>query len=138
MKIAKFIKAFNEVVPLAAIGYAKDAVGLQVGYELNAELQKALLAYEITDEVISEALNAKANLIISYHPLIFPNISSVTDSTRTGGLIRKLVKNDIALYVIHTAFDSHPAFGTSRLMAEALELGNIRSIIPHNDVLEKI
>jgi len=138
MKIAEFLKAFNEVVPLAAIGYAKDAVGLQIGYEKHSELTKVLLAYEITDEVISEAIGITASLIISYHPLIFPNISSVTDSTRTGTLIRKLIKNDIALNVIHTAFDSHPDFGTSRLMAEALELDNIRSIVSHNDLLEKI
>jgi dinuclear metal center YbgI/SA1388 family protein len=138
MKIAEFLTAFNEVVPLAAIGYAKDAVGLQVGYERNAELNKALLAYEITDEVINEALAVSANLIISYHPLIFPNISSVTGSTRTGSLIRKLIKNDIALYVIHTAFDSHPEFGTSRLMADALGLEHIRPIVSHTDLLEKI
>ena len=138
MKIANFIKAFNEVVPLAAIGYAKDAVGLQVGFEKSAELRKVLLAYEITDEVIEEALQVNANLIISYHPLIFPNISSVTDSTRTGSLIRKLVKNDIALYVIHTAFDSHPEFGTSRLMADALGLQKIHPLVPLSELLEKI
>jgi dinuclear metal center YbgI/SA1388 family protein len=138
MKIAEFLSAFGEVVPLAAIGYAKDAVGLQVGYERNAKLQKVLLAYEITDEVIDEAVEAKANLIVSYHPLIFPNISSVTDSTRTGSLVRRLIKYDIALHVIHTAFDSHPEFGTSRLMADALGLSEIRPLVPLSDLLEKI
>ena len=138
MKIDDFLKAFNEIVPLAAIGYAKDAVGLQVGFEKGTELRKVLLAYEITDGVIEEALLANANLIISYHPLIFPNISSIADSSRTGSLIRKLIKNDIALYVIHTAFDSHPEFGTSRLMADALGLQHIRPIVSHKDLLEKI
>ena len=138
MKISDFLKAFNEVIPLAAIGYAKDVVGLQVGFEKGTELRKVLLAYEITDEVIDEALQVKANLIVCYHPLIFPNISSVTDSTRTGSLIRKLVKNDIALYVIHTAFDSHPEFGTSRLMADALGLQKIRPLVPLSELLEKI
>lgn len=138
MKIAEFIKAFNTVVPLAAAGYAKDAVGLQVGYEPGAELSKVLLAYEITNEVIDEAIKVGANLIVCYHPLIFPNISSVTDSTRTGALIRRLIKNDIALYVIHTAFDTHPDFGTSRLMADALGLKNIRAMVPLGDLLEKI
>ena len=138
MKIAEFLKAFNQVVPLAAIGYAKDAVGLQVGFEKNAEIRKVLLAYEITDEVIEEALQVNANLILSYHPLIFPDISSVSDSTRTGSLVRKLVRNDIALYVIHTAFDTHPEFGTSRLMADALGLTGIRSLVPLGDLLEKI
>jgi dinuclear metal center YbgI/SA1388 family protein len=136
--ISSFLSAFGEVVPLAAIGYVKDAVGLQVGYEMNAELRKALLAYEITDEVIDEALQINANLIVSYHPLIFPNISSVTDSSRTGSLVRKLIKNDIALYVIHTAFDAHPEFGTSKLMADALGLQEIRQLLPLSSFLEKI
>ncbi len=138
MKIAEFLKAFNEVVPLSAVGYAKDAVGLQVGYERSAELNKVLIAYEITDEVIDEAIASEANLIICYHPLIFPNISSVTDSTRTGTLIRRLIKSDIALYVIHTAFDTHPEFGTSRLMADALGLNSVRPLVPLTDLLEKI
>jgi dinuclear metal center YbgI/SA1388 family protein len=138
LKITEYIKAFNEIVPLSTVGYAKDAIGLQVGLEKNAELQKILLTYEITEEVIDEALAAKANLIISYHPLIFPNVSSVTESTRTGSLVRRLIKNDIALYVIHTAFDSNPDFGTSKLMADALDLKNIRPLVPHNGLLQKI
>ena len=76
MKIAEFISGFDQIVPLAAIGYAKDAVGLQVGFEKGTELRNVLLAYEITDEVIEEALGANANLIISYHPLVFPNIQN--------------------------------------------------------------
>lgn len=138
MKIADFIKAFNAVIPLAAAGYAKDAVGLQVGYEPGAQLRKVLLAYEITEDVLDEALQVNANLIVSYHPLIFPNISSVTDSTRTGFLIRRIIKNEIALYVIHTAFDTHPEFGTSKLLADALLLERIRPIIPLDELLEKI
>jgi len=50
--ISSFLQAFAEVIPLQTIGYAKDAVGLQVGYERNAEVKKILLVYEITDEVI--------------------------------------------------------------------------------------
>jgi dinuclear metal center YbgI/SA1388 family protein len=136
--ISSFLSALAEVIPLQTAGYPKDAVGLQVGYEKVAEIQKVLLAYEITDDVIDEALQARANLIISYHPLIFPNIASITDSTRTGALVRRLVKNEIALYVIHTAFDSHPEFGTSRLMADALGLQKIRPLVPLRELLEKI
>ena len=138
MIIDDFLKAFNKVVPLAAVGYAKDAVGVQVGYDRNAKLHKVLLAYEITDEVIDEALEYQTNLIVCYHPLIFPNISSLTDSTRTGALLRRLIKHDIALYVIHTALDTHPEYGTSRLMADALGLQNIRTILPLQELLEKI
>src|ERR1035437_4872992 len=120
MLISEFLHALETVVPLTAVGYARDAVGLQVGVAESTELTAALFAYEVTGEVIAEARKRKANLIVGFHPLIFPTIDAITDRTRTGALIRELIKHDIALYIQHTAFDTQPEFGTSRLMAEAL------------------
>ncbi len=138
MKLTELITALGATLPLRSAGYDKDAVGLQVGFAKDVELTKALVAYEITDEVVAEAMEVGANLIISYHPLIFPNVSSITDATRTGGLLTKLIKNDIALYVVHTAFDANPQFGTSRLMADALGLANIKPLASLSNLLEKI
>ncbi len=138
MKLTQLITALGTTLPLRSAGYEKDAVGLQVGFTKDVELTKALVAYEVTDEVVAEAIEVGANLIISYHPLIFPNVSSITDATRTGALLTKLIKNDIALYVVHTAFDANPQFGTSRLMADALGLANIKPLAPLSNLLEKI
>ncbi len=138
MSIKTFLRAFGEAIPLASAGYEKDAVGLQVGYDDGEELRRLLVAYEVTDEIISEAISVGANLIIAYHPLIFPNVSSITDSTRTGSLVRRLILSKIALYVVHTAFDAQPEIGTSALMATALGLKNIRTLAPLSDRLEKI
>jgi dinuclear metal center YbgI/SA1388 family protein len=128
MLITEFLNALEMVVPLTAVGYARDAIGLQVGLPNSTALTDALFAYEVTDPVISEARNRKANLIVAFHPLIFPSVDAITDRTRTGHLIRELIKNEIALYVQHTAFDTHPEFGTSILMAEALGLSNITTL----------
>ncbi len=128
MFISEFLAALEKEVPLAAAGYARDAIGLQVGLAKATKLNAALFAYEVTRDIIAEAKQRKANLIIAFHPLIFPTIDGVTDETRTGTLIHELVKSDIALYILHTAFDTHAEFGTSRLMAEALKLENIRTL----------
>src|SRR5438067_246400 len=125
MLITDFLRALGEVVPLSAADYDRDAVGLQVGLPSQTPLESVLFAYEVTLPVVQEAKERGANLIVAFHPLIFPSIAAVTDSTRTGVLIRELVKSDIALYVLHTAFDTHSEFGTSRLMAESLGLQNI-------------
>ena len=122
MLITEFLTALEKVVPLAAVGYEKDAVGLQVGLPEDAKLASALFTYEVTSEVIAEAKDRGANLIVAFHPLIFPTVNSITDRTRTGYLVRDLVKNDIALYIQHTAFDTNREFGTSRQMADALGL----------------
>lgn len=138
MLITEFIRALEEVVPLGSIGYEKDAVGLQVALPRSTELTKVLVAYEATQEVINEAKQRGANLILAFHPLIFPSVRNIGDSDRTGALIRQLVKSDIALYVQHTAFDTHPRFGTSKLMAEVLELENIRPLTPLKNSIDKI
>jgi dinuclear metal center YbgI/SA1388 family protein len=130
MLISEFLLALELVVPLRAVGYDRDAVGLQVGLPEGAELTAALFAYEVTHEVIAEARAKNANLIVAFHPLIFPNVDSITDATRTGTIIRELVKSDIALYIQHTAFDTQPEFGTSILMAEALKLQDIQTLAP--------
>ncbi len=137
MLIRDALSSLERLVPLSAAGYEKDAIGLQVGYEPNAELRKVLVAHEVTAEVIDEAIEVGANLIVAYHPLIFPNVSAITDATRTGALLRRLVKADIALYVVHTAFDAFSE-GTSYLMAEALGLKNISALIPQSGKLDKI
>jgi dinuclear metal center YbgI/SA1388 family protein len=104
----------------------------------DTRLTKALFAYEVTTDIIREARESGANLIVAFHPLIFPTVSSITDSTRTGALIRELVKSDIALYVVHTAFDTHGEFGTSQLMADVLELEDVRPLRPLERSLNKL
>lgn len=138
MLITEFLHAFNEIVPLGAIGYDRDAVGLQVGLPSDTRLTKALFAYEVTRSVINEAREVGANLIVAFHPLIFPSISSVTTATRTGDLIRELVKSEIALFVLHTAFDTQTEFGTSQLMADVLELEDVRPLKPLEKSLNKL
>lgn len=138
LKLSEVISALGEALPLRSAGYAKDALGLQVGIAKDAALTKALIAYEVTHDVISEAIDVGANLIISYHPLIFPHLANVTDATRSGALVRALIKDDIALYVVHTAFDTNIRYGTSRLMADALGLMKIKPLAPLANTLEKI
>ncbi len=138
MRIREFIRAFDEVIPLASAGYEKDAVGLQVCADPGAEITRILLAYEITDAVICEAEQLGANLIVCYHPLIFPSVNSITEANRTGMLVARLISASISLYILHTAFDAHPVFGSSALMASALGLKRTQSLSPLKNSLEKI
>lgn len=132
------VAALSRAFPLRTAGYEKDAVGLQVGFDSDADLRKLLVAYEVTDAVIDEAIAVGANCILTYHPLIFPNLSAITDSSRTGKLVRRLVRENIALYVLHTAFDANTSFGTSSLMAQALGLQSVGPLTPLEGKLEKL
>ena len=138
MLIADFLRHLDRVIPLKSTGYERDAVGLQVGLDNAAELTHVLFAYEVTNAVAEEAIRRRCNLIVAFHPLIFPNVTSVTDTTRTGALVRKLILSEIALHVVHTAFDTLPVMGTSYQMAEALEFDRVERLLGLDGAMERV
>lgn len=81
-----------------------DNSGFLLGHR-NEEVTKVLLALDVTDAVIDEAIREKAELIISHHPLIFHPLRSATDETPEGRRILKLIENRIAVISMHTNLD---------------------------------
>lgn len=81
-----------------------DNVGILVGSE-KSPVTKCLVALDITDEVIDEAIAIGANLIVSHHPVIFNELKSVLAEDLTGGKLIKLIKNDISAICMHTNLD---------------------------------
>lgn len=81
-----------------------DNVGLLVG-DHEAEVNKCLLALDISDEVIREAKKINAQLIVSHHPLIFDPLKNITADDLIGRKIIELIKNDISAICMHTNLD---------------------------------
>lgn len=81
-----------------------DNVGLLVG-DGCADVDTCLVALDITDEVIQEAIERRAQLIVSHHPIIFGSIKSVTADDLVGRKIMALVKNNISAICMHTNLD---------------------------------
>jgi dinuclear metal center protein, YbgI/SA1388 family len=81
-----------------------DNVGLLVG-AFDKEIKHILVALDATDDVVAQAINMKADMIISHHPMIFSEIRKVTDEDFIGKRIITLIKNDISCYAAHTNFD---------------------------------
>ncbi len=81
-----------------------DNVGILVGSE-KSTVTKCLVALDITDEVIDEAIELGASLIVSHHPVIFNELKSVLDEDLVGRKLIKLIKNDIAAICMHTNLD---------------------------------
>ena len=81
-----------------------DNVGLLVG-RADRAVKKVLVALDITDEVIAEAVEKNADLIVSHHPLFF-ELKSVTDGTWTGERALSLAENRIAAICMHTNLDA--------------------------------
>lgn len=81
-----------------------DNAGFLVGYA-DAACDKALLALDLTDAVLDEAIGAGATLIITHHPAIFDPLKTITDETPSGRRLLRLIENRIAVISMHTNLD---------------------------------
>lgn len=127
MKIKEVLQEIEKLAPLA---YAEDFdnVGLLVGNK-NAEVKGILIAHDALESVIEEAIEKKCNLIISYHPIIFKGLKSLTGKTYVERAVMKALKNDIAIYAIHTALDNSFE-GMNAMICKKLNLKN-RQVLMH-------
>lgn len=81
-----------------------DKIGLQLG-TLNKEIRQVLVALDVTDAVVDEAIALGADLIIAHHAIIYRPLAKLDTSTPAGRLYEKLIKHDIAVYIAHTNLD---------------------------------
>jgi dinuclear metal center YbgI/SA1388 family protein len=114
-----------------------DKIGLQLG-TLNKEVSHVLVALDVTDDVVEEAIQLGANLIIAHHAIIFRALSHLQTDSPAGKLYEKLIKNDIAVYIAHTNLDVAEG-GVNDLMADALGLTNLAPLENvHTEMLKKL
>ncbi|MCL2563508.1 MAG: Nif3-like dinuclear metal center hexameric protein [Oscillospiraceae bacterium] len=109
----------NTIAPVA-MKMDFDNVGHLVGRG-DAEVRRVLVALDITDAVIDEAIELGAQLIVSHHPIILNPLRQVTDADLTGRQILKLVRHDIAAICMHTNLDAAEG-GINDVLAERLGL----------------
>jgi dinuclear metal center YbgI/SA1388 family protein len=84
-----------------------DNVGLLAGRG-DKEVKKVFIALDATDEVVEQAVQCGADLLITHHPLIFKPLSKINDKDFISRRIIKLIRNDISYYAMHTNFDAAP------------------------------
>ena len=80
-----------------------DNSGFQIG-DADQEVNRVLLALDITGPVIDEAISKGAQLIISHHPLIWNPLKSITSSGE-GAKVLRLIEHQIAVICMHTNLD---------------------------------
>nr|WP_242824151.1 Nif3-like dinuclear metal center hexameric protein [[Clostridium] dakarense] len=97
-----------------------------------------MVSLEANENVIEEAINNNVDLIITHHPFIFKKINKINTSDLKGKLIHKLIKNDVALYSMHTNFDI-ASDGLNDYFMERIGLENSKILdITNTEVLYKL
>lgn len=123
---------------LAPLTYAEDFdnVGLLVG-SYTQEVIGVLVTLDTLENVVDEAIEKKCNLIISFHPIIFSGLKSITGSTYVERVVIKAIKNNIAIYSMHTALDNSKE-GVSAKICEVLDIINPKILIPQKSTIKKL
>ena len=104
MKIRDIVSLIEEFAPLG-LQDSYDNSGLIVGC-YDDEVHGVLLAVDVTEEVIAEALSEGCDLIITHHPIIFTPLKRLNSSTYVERCVEQAIRHGIALYACHTNLDS--------------------------------
>ena len=113
-----------------------DNCGLQVSAETD-ELRGILLAVDITEDIVLEAVDADCNLIVTHHPLLFKGLKQISQRTYIERAVRLAIKHDIAIYAAHTNLDNLKG-GVNYKWAEMMGLKNCHSIMPVDQSIYKL
>ena len=105
-----------------------DEVGLVAGHP-SAPVSRVMFAVDPTLEVIDEAIEWGAGLLITHHPLLLRGVTSVAANTPKGKAVHRLIESGTALLTVHTNGDSAVG-GVSDVLADALGLQNVAPLTP--------
>lgn len=125
MRCNDFIKAMEQWAPLH---YAEewDNPGLQVGSR-EKKIDKVLVALTPGEAAVRAAVEEKADLLLTHHPLIFKPVRQITGDTALGRMLQTLIQHDINLYCAHTNLDI-AAGGVNDVLAATLNLEQVKPL----------
>ncbi len=128
IKIADIIGHLESVAPpVYQEGY--DNAGLIVG-DAQKECTGVITCLDSTEAVIEEAIAKGCNLVVAHHPIVFKGLKRFTGKTYVERVVMSAIRNDIAIYAIHTNLDNVYAQGVNAEIANRLGLQNTRILAP--------
>lgn len=118
MNLRELVSALNDFAP-PSLAESWDNVGLLVEPSPPHTVNTLFLTNDLTEEVMEEAVQKKADLVLSYHPPIFTPLKRVTWKTWKERLVVRALENRIGIYSPHTAYDAVP-HGVNNWLAKGL------------------
>ncbi|XP_020667396.3 NIF3-like protein 1 [Pogona vitticeps] len=118
MDLKVLVSSLNDFASLS-LAESWDNVGLLVEPSPPHPVSTLFLTNDLTEEVMEEALQKKADLILSYHPPIFQPLKRITWKTWKERLVIRALENRVGIYSPHTAYDAVP-HGVNNWLAKGL------------------
>lgn len=122
MTLSNLLASFEKLWPKES-AEDWDRPGLMVGNP-SQEINKVLLAVDVTSEVIDQAIQSGCQLLLTHHPMLLRGVHELGELTLKGNLVAKAIKSGLAIFSAHTNADIAQG-GVSQSLAQALELRNL-------------
>ena len=135
MKIQELILFLEERFPLF-LQESYDNSGLIIGSP-DLKITNVLICLDCIEEVVDEAIENNCNLIIAHHPIIFTSLKRINGNTHIERTIIKAIKNNIAIYALHTNLDNIVG-GVNTKICDNLGLINQQILLPKEDLFRKL
>ena len=103
MKLRELLDRIRVKYP-EELQYSWDNSSLNLG-DLDQDIKKIMLTLEITNRTVDEAVEKGVDLVISHHPFLISKLNQITSDTIKGGLVYKMIRNNISAYCMHTSYD---------------------------------
>ncbi|HUS01540.1 MAG TPA: Nif3-like dinuclear metal center hexameric protein [Chitinophagaceae bacterium] len=135
MKISDITQQLETIAP-AHFQESYDNAGLIIG-DASAECTGIIISLDAIEAVIDEAISKKCNLVVAHHPIIFRGLKKLNGKNYVERTILKAIKNDIAIYAIHTNLDNIKK-GVNAKIAEKIGLRDLQILQPKENILKKL
>lgn len=135
MKISQ-LAAYLESFAPPAYQEDYDNAGLIVGTP-DQEIDEVLISLDCTEAVVDEAITNNCQLIISHHPIVFKGMKKFNSKTYVERVVEKAIRNNIAIYAIHTNLDN-VIDGVNARICDTIGLKNCRILAPKPHLLKKL
>lgn len=106
-----------------------DNAGLLTG-DPNWAVKGVLCSLDCTEAVVQEAKAKGCNLVVAHHPIVFRGLKKITGRNYVERTIIRSIKEDVAIYAIHTNLDNVRSQGVNERIGQQLGLEDMRILAP--------
>ena len=136
MNIRELYNYLDEIIP-SDLSCAGDNDGLLCCPDPDREVRRVLVALDVTNEVVDEAVEGGFDLIVSHHPVIFRPLKSLDYDDGSSGKLIRLIRAGISVMSFHTRLDAVDG-GVNDILADMLGLEDVRPFGVGGELLGRV
>ena len=123
MTVNELSRYMNDRIP-RELSCSWDNDGLMCCPDGDRAVRRALVALDVTSEVVDTAIKGEYDVIVSHHPFIFKGLKSINDENYIAEKAVKLIKHGISVFSFHTRLDALDG-GVNDCLCALLSLENV-------------